>query len=259
MTARSTPREFGAALKHKRSEANVTLETISERTKIAVRILAALEEGEFGKLPSRVFARMFLRQYLDAIGSPPGDWVGGFDGAWQQFLSASQPAVTRIATPPRRRRVGPWLTGLALVAIAVAAVLWVEGRSKGAVGSGASALPTGPSPGPAEVASAAPSPIAPPPAIATTTPLPRVVVIRTGAAPCWAEVRVAGERTATRLLPRGSTWEVEAGGKDVDIVLGDAGAASVEYLGQTRSPAGRRGEVARLHFAGLPKPAQGQR
>lgn len=84
------------------------------------------------------------------------------------------------------------------------------------------------------------------------------MVIRTGEAACWVEVRVAGERMAARLLAPASTWEVQTGGNDVDLVLGDAGAASIEYLGQTRSPAGHRGEVARLHLAGAARPAANQ-
>ena len=55
----------------------MTINDISDRTKISVRMLAALESGEFGRLPNLVFARMFLRQYLDFIGAATRKVVAG--------------------------------------------------------------------------------------------------------------------------------------------------------------------------------------
>jgi len=249
MSEGSTPREFGEALKAIRTDAGVTLEAISERTKIAGRILVALERGEFARLPSQVFARMFLRQYLETIGQPQGEWVTRFDNAWQLFLASTRPQLARVAAPRRHRRVGPWVVGLALVAVAVAAVLWVEKRNRGPETAAAPPSPTSVLPHLSQMAATSPTPPAPPSPTASPTPDQRTMVIRTGASPCWVEVRVAGERTLTRLLAPASTWEVQAGGNDVDVMLGDAGAASIEYLGRALSPAGHRGEVARLHFA----------
>jgi len=81
-----------------------------------------------------------------------------------------------------------------------------------------------------------------------------LLVVRTSAAPCWAEVILAGGRTQSRLLEAGSKWEVPTGAQEFTLVLGNAGAASIEYQGQTRDPAGKNGEVARLHFAAQPGP-----
>ncbi|MFI5143139.1 MAG: helix-turn-helix domain-containing protein [Thermoanaerobaculales bacterium] len=258
MTARPTPKEFGESLKRLRLDSNVTLEAISDRTKITVRILAALENGEFAKLPSQFFARMFLRQYLQAIDRAAGDWVAEFDAAWQHFISSSRPFVVGAVAPPRRRRAGPWVVGCCLVAAAVAAVLWVEKRNSNPQRAPAPSTPAPSSSLPRQVAVATPSPAPSPAPTTAPTPDPRALVIRTGETPCWVQVRVDGERLAARLLAPASTWEVQAGGRDVDLVLGDAGAASVAYLGQTRSPAGRRGEVARLHLTGAPRPAAKQ-
>ncbi|MGV8042135.1 MAG: RodZ domain-containing protein [Thermoanaerobaculaceae bacterium] len=61
----------------------------------------------------------------------------------------------------------------------------------------------------------------------------------------------------SRLMPAGSAWEVAAGGKQVELVLGDAGAIeAVEYLGETRTELGRSGEVMRLVLAGAAAAAQ---
>ena len=99
-------------------------------------------------------------------------------------------------------------------------------------------------------------PLAPPapatPAAPEAASRPGALVIRTGKSACWVEVRVAGEAAASRLLQADSAWEIGAAGKNVDLVLGDAGAASIEYLGHTQSPAGRPGEVAHIHLTGNP-------
>jgi hypothetical protein len=68
------------------------------------------------------------------------------------------------------------------------------------------------------------------------------------------EIRIAGEKPMSRLLEAGETWEVGAGGKEVELVLGDAGVATVAYMGEVRSPAGAPGAVARFHMGGAPKP-----
>ena len=246
-----TARDFGEALKAAREEARATLEAMSERTKISLRMLSALESGEFGRLPSPVFARMFLRQYLDFIGAAPDPWMQAFDVAWRRSAESSQSFAVLPAMPVRRRRLGPWLVGLTLVGAGVVGVLLVESRQRASHQLPLAAVAT---PAPRPVPSAAPATPAAPDKAAS----PGTLVIAARDSSCWVEVRVAGESPASRLLGAGAVWEVAAAGRDVDLVLGDAGAASVEYMGQKRNPAGNPGEVARIHLPGSP-PAPAQR
>jgi cytoskeletal protein RodZ len=51
-----------------RRNAGVTLREISERTKISVRNLEAIESGEFKKLPGGIYATSYIRQYAREIG-----------------------------------------------------------------------------------------------------------------------------------------------------------------------------------------------
>lgn len=51
-----------------REKRGVTLEQIAERTKISMRFLRAIEEGEYAKLPGGIFATSYLRQYAAVIG-----------------------------------------------------------------------------------------------------------------------------------------------------------------------------------------------
>jgi transcriptional regulator with XRE-family HTH domain len=243
--ATSTPKEFGDALRSVRTASGVTLEAIAERTKISIHALRALESGDLTKLPNRVFARMFLRQYLGLVEAPQAEWLQAFEACWQRVQESSQSFPVRSPAPVRRRRLGPWVVGLAIVGIGVVTILFVERDRRGTQSAPAAPL---------QVPAAAPPPATPvpvetPPAT-PAAPAPGVLVVRTGDLPCWVEVRIAGERPMSRLMEPRTIWDVAAGGKEADLVFGNAGAASVEYMGEVRSPAGTAGAVARIHLSG---------
>jgi cytoskeletal protein RodZ len=52
----------------KRKQSGITLTQISESTKISVRSLQAIEDGDFKKLPGGVYNTNYIRQYARAIG-----------------------------------------------------------------------------------------------------------------------------------------------------------------------------------------------
>jgi cytoskeletal protein RodZ len=253
--ANGTPREFGQALKRLRESAGVPLEAITARSKIGSRMLAAIEEGEFGRLPNQVFARIFVRQYLEIVGAAPEDWLPGFEDAWRRFAESSQPLPVGSPAPAKQRRLGPWMIGLVLVGAGVAAVLLLERRQAPAPAETATipAVAIAPLPSATPAAAAATAPAEPAPAAAV--PPPTTLVVKALQGPCWVEVRINGEMATSRLLGAGAVWEIPAGGRGVDLVLGDAGAASVAYMGDVRNPVGRSGEVARIHLPANTTPA----
>ena len=51
-----------------RKKAGVSLEEISQRTKIGSRFLRAIEDEKFEQLPGGIFSTSYLRQYAEAIG-----------------------------------------------------------------------------------------------------------------------------------------------------------------------------------------------
>ena len=59
---------FGENLRREREMRGVTLEEISESTKISVRLLTAIEADDFSKLPGGVFTRSFIRNYSQYLG-----------------------------------------------------------------------------------------------------------------------------------------------------------------------------------------------
>src|SRR5579885_1384081 len=59
---------FGASLKKEREAKGISLQEISDHTKIGVRLLRALEEEQLDQLPGGIFDKSFLRQYARYLG-----------------------------------------------------------------------------------------------------------------------------------------------------------------------------------------------
>lgn len=66
---------IGDLLRQKREEHNLTIEQLSEETKIQKRYLKALEEEKFGELPGEVHVKGFMRNYCKAVGLNPDEIV----------------------------------------------------------------------------------------------------------------------------------------------------------------------------------------
>lgn len=60
--------KVGGILKGTREAKSVSLEEISNRSKISRRFLEAIERGDYSLLPSDMFIRSFIRQYAQIVG-----------------------------------------------------------------------------------------------------------------------------------------------------------------------------------------------
>lgn len=60
--------ELGLRLKNAREEKGYSLDELQVRTKIQTRYLAAIEEGDYSRLPGDFYARAFIKSYADAVG-----------------------------------------------------------------------------------------------------------------------------------------------------------------------------------------------
>lgn len=253
----TSPQEFGQALSRLREETGVSLEAITTRTKIARRALEALEAGEYGLLPDRVFGGYFLRQYLDFLGVEDKEgWLQGFEKTWEFHLRSSQPVLpVQNPPPPARRPIGPWLVGLIFVLVALVAVIVIE--RKQVERNGVNGLPTLPTPVTGESVG-----------VSTPSADAHVAVVRDPAGPipsdpetvlrvraldraCWVEVVPGEELPRSRLLQADEDWEVVVGRGPVEVLVGDAGAVEFTIRGQTLQRPGRSGQVLRFRFPGV--------
>ena len=71
--------ELGNRLRVRREELGITLRDIEQSTKISIRLLEKIENGEFGALPEGIFARNFIRQYCREVKLDPAPFLAGLD------------------------------------------------------------------------------------------------------------------------------------------------------------------------------------
>lgn len=75
---------FCDELRGERERRRISLEKISEETKISSRHLLALEAGEYASLPGGVFRKGIVRSYLRAIGLEETPWVERFEASMRE-------------------------------------------------------------------------------------------------------------------------------------------------------------------------------
>jgi cytoskeletal protein RodZ len=123
---------FGEKLRREREGRGVPIEAICETTKLSVRYIRAIEDGQFGEMPGGVFRRGFLRSYLDALGLDVAIWMRLFEqscvesginepneSGWVAFaenVSSRRPGL-------RRRKTLKWL-GVAAMVVGVLIAGW---------------------------------------------------------------------------------------------------------------------------------------
>ncbi len=139
MTANTTAAEtrstdqFGEALRCERQRRSVSLEDISQTTKVTVRSLQALEDDAFDKLPGGILGKGIVRSYVRCLGLDEGEWVARFldasgqktesiipENDWTAF--ALNVSTTRVHKAPDTRL--RW-AGVAVLLLLLAGFGWV--------------------------------------------------------------------------------------------------------------------------------------
>ena len=95
-------RAFGEALQRHREGRGITLEQISERTKIAVALLVALERGDCSRWPAGIYSRAYIREYAQAIGLDRDEVAARFSECFSEtaFPEGRTAAKETAAAPP---------------------------------------------------------------------------------------------------------------------------------------------------------------
>jgi cytoskeletal protein RodZ len=230
---------IGSELQQAREQRGLTLVQISERTKIRVPVLRAIERDDFKQLPGGVIARGFVRLFAREVGLD-ADEIGARFTAEIQLAGPERPgdgstshgsAELTHHAPPATSPYGLRLAVVALAAFALLAGVYYglkarsaapvtsatgqpEAGAPASVGtssaSGSTAAATTP---PAAAAPASPlqaASSAPAPAANDTSPL-RVDLHATDA--CWISVIADGEQVAFRSLSPGERVAFRATGE----------------------------------------------
>ncbi|MBK9293619.1 MAG: helix-turn-helix domain-containing protein [Oligoflexia bacterium] len=91
-------KEIGQLLKDKRLALNVSLEEVSIATKINVKILQALEDGDLDRLPAKTFVRGFVQTYSKYLGLNTSEVLSKL----QEIVGTTKPqiAISQADTAP---------------------------------------------------------------------------------------------------------------------------------------------------------------
>ena len=97
---------FGARLRQQREERQVTLATISTKTKIKLSLLEQLESDDLSAWPKGLFGRAYLRDYATTIGLDPETLVSEFLALHPEFAYLTPEAEEAEAAARAEARSG---------------------------------------------------------------------------------------------------------------------------------------------------------
>ena len=117
---------FGERLRRQREMRGVSLEEISQSTKIGTRSLKAIEDEDFEKLPGGIFNKGFVRAYARFLGLDEEQIVGDFEEAWNAYEDARTPQVLLVPEEEQKKSGSGslWVTVVLLIVITAAAAGW---------------------------------------------------------------------------------------------------------------------------------------
>jgi len=102
---------FGGYLKGFRVKQELAIQTVAEKTKIAIHCLKAIDENAHDRLPPQAYVKSFIRTYADAVGANADVAVELYLSDLQQQENAKQHNL--------RRREKLWAIRQAMMAVGV--------------------------------------------------------------------------------------------------------------------------------------------
>jgi hypothetical protein len=97
--ASSERQALGERLKRQRERRGITLQSISDATKVPAALFAGLERGDCSRWPAGLYGRAYVRAYAAAIGLNPDDIVEDFTSAFHGGVRADGTAEPVTRTP----------------------------------------------------------------------------------------------------------------------------------------------------------------
>jgi cytoskeleton protein RodZ len=276
---------FGERLRREREMRGISLNEISESTKISRRHLEALEGEDFDALPGGVFNRGFVRAYARFVGIDEEQAVADYNAVRHEQPPPPDQFPLEVHDKPDRE-LNPRRSPIPLI-LAVTALLgfiataWVRSRSRqpeagknatppvaASADVSGNASPSPPAPATAAahsvpVAATTPAPVnsvepaskksvAPPLPSPTPTPDRRFVVVVRAKEDAWVSLNADG-LTAWEGFLKADRQRLVRAGKRIVLTTNNAGGLTVSHNGKVLRALGNENEVRTLTFtrAGL--------
>lgn len=247
-----SPAVFGEQLRGTRESSGLRLEDIVAETKVSRAILHAMETGNFGFLPERVFSRSFVAQYARLVGADEALLLQAFDSAWDQYTTSSGihsnlEVIPEDLGPSIRWRF--WIPIAACVVILIVAAAVILGSSNSI---GDELVPDPRRSGARQAGETRASK----PAIRPTPPnnpvrtaveqaderLVKLTARVDLGEECWIHYRDRDGMTGERLLKNGQQLDLELAGP-IKLTVGNAGAVRLTVDGLLYRDLGLPGQV----------------
>jgi cytoskeleton protein RodZ len=261
---------IGEKLRHQRIQKKISLERVSLETKIGVRLLEAIEAGQFEKLPGGVFRRSFVLQYARALQLDPDEIAGELNQLNQFDEVPAMPTAEVVnghdqnsgsafgfhgdLSGLRGSTLGSLLAAVGVIMACALIYNWWQSPSAAKVQTArvqpAAAAPpiATPAPVPSAPAPAAPEPSAP---VSQPSPAPADAAhVRVGLSAdetTWVSISSDGKNVFAQALEPHETKIVEASSK-VRLLVGNAGGVEISLNGKPIGPIGPRGQVRIVEF-----------
>ena len=261
---------IGEKLRRQRLQNRISLERVSLETKIGVRLLEAIEAGQFEKLPGGVFRRSFVLQYARALDLDPDEIAGELNQLSQFDEVPPLPTVDTVTGPSPSSgsglsfrgdlselsgsTLGSLITAVGVIMVCALIYNWWQ-TPRAAKVEIASAQPVAhaperePSPAPASLAPTTPPPTTPGPTAAVPEAAPAqadaAAHVRVGLSAderTWISISSDGKNVFANALEPHETKIVEASEK-VRLLVGNAGGVEISLNGKPIGPIGPRGQV----------------
>ena len=235
---------LGASFKKARESADLTLEKIAAETRISTRFLAAIESEDFHILPGGVFNRGFIRSYAERVGLNPEQALAAYD---RISITVEEPVealrnVERASMRKSERSLYPIAAGLLIILVIVFYVVTRNGSAESSLEPAAATVQPVAEP---VVAATAPLPAVAPPPLAPVAPVAPLMLDLDVKDLTWIRITTDGTVALRDNLPAGSRQRFTAQ-SSIDVMVGNAGGASVTINGREVGPLGKSGEVRQL-------------
>jgi len=240
---------FGEELRRERIIRDISLEEISQATKISMRLLRALEESDVKRLPAPTFTRGFIRAYSKHLGIDPEEKVNAYLAdlaAEPKEAPAAKKARPRSRFWRGRRSTAGTIVGVATAVLVLLGMIASPERRPKPSRERLVAPPKASHVVLKNVAVASETtPVERPdaaPAAAAKSPSPAISLILEFDQDSWTKLEADGTTVLKGLVRRGQTRRFEAR-RGFRITLGNAGGVRISVDGQSLDPLGEAGEV----------------
>ena len=119
---------IGEELKRERELRGISLQEISDSTKVNLSFLRALEQDELEKLPGSFFTKGIIRTYARYIGIDEDPILDSYQEFMKMGTQSPEGAKTKGTSGNRKIYVGLVLSALAVIAILVSFFILVPGK-----------------------------------------------------------------------------------------------------------------------------------